>query len=58
MQSRPIVGGLAAVPEGEGTRFAACGGLRFPGGRMVGRAVGTRGAERVIARLRARLSDI
>ena len=55
MQSRLVLGGLAAVPEGEGTRFAACGGLRFPGGRLLGRAVGARGAERVIARLRAQL---
>lgn len=58
MQSRLVIGGMAAVPEGEGTRFAACGGLRFPGGRVLGRVVGTRGAERVIAKLRARVSGI
>jgi hypothetical protein len=58
MQSRLVVGGMAAAPDGEGTRFAACGGLRFPGGRLLGKAVGTRGPGRVITRLRARLSDV
>jgi hypothetical protein len=28
MQSRYVVGGMAAVPEGSGTRFAVLGGLR------------------------------
>ncbi|WP_328926720.1 hypothetical protein OG429_20385 [Streptomyces sp. NBC_00190] len=31
MQSRFVVGGMAAVPEGDGTRFAFFGGLRLPG---------------------------
>ncbi|GGQ97832.1 hypothetical protein [Streptomyces flaveolus] len=30
MQSRYVVGGMAAVPEGSGTRFAVLGGLRRP----------------------------
>lgn len=30
MQSRCVVGGMAAVPEGSGTRFAVLGGLRQP----------------------------
>jgi hypothetical protein len=56
MQSRLVIGGLAATPEGEGTRFAGCGGLRFPGGRILVRAVGSRGgANRIITRLRAEL---
>jgi hypothetical protein len=36
MQSRFLIGGLAATPEGEGaTRFAFCGGLRVPGLRRL-----------------------
>ncbi|MFF8770066.1 hypothetical protein [Kitasatospora sp. NPDC015120] len=35
MQSRAVVGGMAAVPEGEGVRFALFGGLRLPGIRTV-----------------------
>jgi hypothetical protein len=31
MQSRFLIGGMAAAPEGEGTRFAFLGGLRLPG---------------------------
>ncbi|MEU3659498.1 hypothetical protein AB0E77_06985 [Streptomyces sp. NPDC032940] len=30
MQSEHVVGGMAAVPEGSGTRFAVLGGLRRP----------------------------
>lgn len=53
MQSRFVVGGMAAVPDGEGTLFAGCGGLRLPGGRLLLAAVGgDRGAQRVIRRLR------
>lgn len=55
MQSRLVIGGMAAVPEGDGTRFTVCGGLRFPGGRFLAKAVGKRGAERVIGKLRARV---
>ncbi|MFC9293064.1 hypothetical protein ACFTWH_01100 [Streptomyces sp. NPDC057011] len=39
MQSRFVLGGLAAVPEGEGTRFAFFGALRVPGVRLVDRAL-------------------
>ena len=31
MQSRFVVGGMAARPDGDGTRFAIFGGLRAPG---------------------------
>jgi hypothetical protein len=31
MQSRFLIGGMAAAPEGDGTRFAFLGGLRLPG---------------------------
>ena len=31
MQSRFLIGGMAAVPEADGTRFAFLGGLRLPG---------------------------
>lgn len=55
MQSRFVVGGMAAAPEGGGTRFAGCGALRnFPGARLLGRAA-PRSAERMIGKLRARL---
>jgi hypothetical protein len=51
MQSRFVIGGLAAVPQGEGTLFAACGGLRFAGALLKPWA-GDRGAQRIIRRLR------
>src|SRR5215469_8430419 len=35
MQSRFIIGGMAAAPEAEGTRFAFLGGLRLPGIRLL-----------------------
>ena len=35
MQSRFIIGGMAAVPEAGGTRFAFLGGLRLPGMRLL-----------------------
>jgi hypothetical protein len=34
MQSRFLTGGLAAEPDGTGTRVAFFGGLRFPGARL------------------------
>lgn len=37
MQSRFLIGGLAAVPEGDSTRFAYLGGLRVPVVRHVER---------------------
>jgi hypothetical protein len=36
MQSRFLIGGMAAVPEAGGTRFAFLGGLRLPGIRLPG----------------------
>jgi hypothetical protein len=35
MQSRLLIGGMAAVPEAGGTRFAFLGGLRVPGIRLL-----------------------
>jgi len=35
MQSRFIIGGMAATPEGQATRFAFLGGLRLPGIRLL-----------------------
>ena len=35
MQSRFLIGGMAAVPEAGGTRFALLGGLRLPGMRLL-----------------------
>jgi len=35
MQSRFLIGGMAAAPEAEGTRFAFLGGLRLPGIRLL-----------------------
>lgn len=34
MRSRFVVGAMAAVPEGDGTRFASLGGFRLPGVRL------------------------
>ncbi len=56
MQSRLVIGGMAATPEGDGTRFAGCGGLRFSGGRLLVRMVhATGGAQRIVNRLRQQL---
>ncbi|MFE9426589.1 hypothetical protein ACFYNO_26915 [Kitasatospora sp. NPDC006697] len=35
MQSRFVLGAMAAVPEGDGTRFATLGGLRSPAARLL-----------------------
>lgn len=35
MQSRFLIGGMAAIPEAGGTRFAFLGGLRLPGVRLL-----------------------
>ncbi|TQF01203.1 hypothetical protein E6W39_01815 [Kitasatospora acidiphila] len=43
MQSRFVVGAMAAVPEGEGTRFATLGGFRFPGARLLSPLTGLLG---------------
>jgi hypothetical protein len=34
MRSRFVLGAMAAVPEADGTRFAALGGFRLPGARL------------------------
>jgi hypothetical protein len=43
MQSRFVLGAMAAVPEGDGTRFATLGGFRFPGARLLGPLTGLLG---------------
>lgn len=56
MQSRRIIGGMAAVTEGSGTRFAVLGGVRIPGARLLRPLLATYGsaaAGRMIRRLRA-----
>lgn len=58
MQSRFLLGGMAAVPEGDRTRFAFLGGFRFPGVRLLRPAlapVGRAYAPLVLNRLRDRL---
>ncbi|MDX3189299.1 SRPBCC family protein [Streptomyces sp. MN03-5084-2B] len=59
MQGTRVVGGMAAVPEGRGTRFAFLGALRGPGTRAaapllrrVGRPVGRGLLERLHERVR------
>ncbi|MEU9208065.1 hypothetical protein AB0D27_08965 [Streptomyces sp. NPDC048415] len=57
MQSRYVVGGMAAVPEGSGTRFAVLGGLRqswFAPLQKALRPVGGTRGRRMIARARHR----
>lgn len=62
MQSRHVVGGMAAVPEGDGTRFAVLGGIRGGrGGRVATvlnalRCLGHDRGRRMIARARRRTS--
>jgi hypothetical protein len=58
MQSRFLTGGMAAVAEGEATRFAFLGGLRLPGVRLADpliRSAGQSLALRPIGRLERRL---
>ncbi|MFF2149196.1 hypothetical protein [Kitasatospora sp. NPDC058190] len=40
MQSRVLLGGMAAVPDGDGTRFALLAGLRVPGAGPVQQLLG------------------
>jgi hypothetical protein len=61
MQSRFLIGGMAAAPEGDRTRFAFLGGLRIPGMalldpllRPVARPLALRPISRLEYRLRAR----
>ncbi len=58
MQSRFLIGGMAAVAEGDGTRFAFLGGLRLPGIRLLDpilRPAARPLARRPISRLEHRL---
>lgn len=59
MQSRLLLGGMAAVPEGAGTRFALLYALRVPGGSAVPllRLLGGRSrSSAVLDRLAARVA--
>jgi len=42
MQSRLAIAGMAARPEGGGTRFAHLEAMRFPGGRLLGPFLGAK----------------
>ncbi|MBB6400288.1 hypothetical protein BKA00_007202 [Actinomadura coerulea] len=56
MQSRFLHGGMAAAPEGEGTRVAFLGALRIPGMRLADPILRTLPlGGRVLRRLEARL---
>lgn len=58
MQSRFLLGGMAAVPAGGRTRFAFLGGFRFPGVRLLRpalRPLGPHLGTSVVRRLRERL---
>lgn len=59
MQSRYVVGGMAAVPEGNGTRFAVLGGVRQRRSSAVLsalRPLGRNRGLRMIARARRRIT--
>lgn len=59
MQSRMVIGGMAAVAEGTGTRFAVLGGARpswLRGGLSPLRAIGRRRGSRMIDRARRRVA--
>lgn len=55
MQSRYVIGGMAAVPDGGHTRFAVLGASRLVRGRLLAPAGRTLG-RRMISRLRHRLA--
>jgi hypothetical protein len=60
MQSRFLIGGMAAVPAGEDTRFAFFGALRLPGIRLLDAALRPAAqslARRPISRLESRLQS-
>lgn len=60
LQSRFIVGAIAAEPEGARTRFAFLGGLRVPGAGMAGlllRPAAAPYARSVLRRLRQRIAE-
>jgi hypothetical protein len=58
MQSRTVVGGMAATRQGSGTRFALMYRLRVPGGRGLQRLMKARArADAMLDRLGARIAD-
>ncbi|WP_051831067.1 hypothetical protein, partial [Streptomyces novaecaesareae] len=60
MQSRVLLGGMAAVPEGDGTRFALLASLRVPGAGPVQRFLGglaDRRGEVLLDRLERRIGS-
>ncbi|HEY7048396.1 MAG TPA: hypothetical protein VH373_14350 [Jatrophihabitantaceae bacterium] len=59
MRSRFLLGAMAAVAEGDHTRFAFLTGAQLPGQRLVGPALGVLGrwaAPRVVARVGERVA--
>ncbi|MEV7185563.1 hypothetical protein [Kitasatospora sp. NPDC093102] len=60
MQSRVLLGGMAAVPDGDGTRFALLGSLRVPGAGPVQHLLGgvtERRGEVLLDRLERRVGE-
>ncbi|MFE5585412.1 hypothetical protein [Kitasatospora sp. NPDC056531] len=60
MQSPVLLGGMAAVPDGDGTRFALLGSLRVPGAGPVQRLLGgltERRGEVLLDRLERRIVE-
>ncbi|MBD0672278.1 hypothetical protein [Streptomyces sp. CBMA156] len=60
MQSRVLLGGMAAAPEGDGTRFALLAGLRVPGAGPVQQLLGgltERRGEVLLDRLERRVGE-
>jgi polyketide cyclase/dehydrase/lipid transport protein len=60
MQSRFVIGGMAAVPEGDGTRFAVLGGVRGPFGlarRLLFEPFGGASARRMLGNLARLVAD-
>ena len=55
MQGAHAVGGMAAIAEGDATRFAFLGGLTVPGSRLLAR-IGTPVGTGVLRRLRQRVA--
>lgn len=57
MQDRFVVGGFAAVAEGDGTLLAGCGAVRTPGVRRVAPLLfGERAVLRTLGKVRRRVS--
>lgn len=61
MRSRFLLGGMAAVPDGDRTRFAFLGGVHIPAQRLATpalTAIGRRAAPRAVERFAARVHDL